>query len=788
MVYGDGGALPQPTSSVLTSSSSFGDKGKGREIKNQVDEEVETGLVPSPTVMEMEGGSRIERSHSRIKSLEPSLIGFSMEDDEEEELEKSQDLNERLQKLEIGRDRIRRESHSSAGTVKDQDIVKDDRSWEEEGDESMPGSFFLNPKKGESSTIRDKQEAVEEKSRGWDGGEMEGDEEGSSSAGLVAGITSAAAAVVGGSTSKTSPSQALQDLGSTSHSAEPSEIYHSVEPSLVEEESAALHPHLELGHLSKTRQSDPSTIYSSESESFKTLSAEDLNVQVISETRVASDFNDPQYVSRRTTIKKPMLFSHADGAIPDSERWLNGNQVLGESSEEKKHYLIKEMVKKELSWELDRAWLLDVEKRENRPDQQTEEEDEFSIFQPIGGGEEEVSKPSTPSLPLLEFLLKHVLSTFPIFKPSDSDWNESHFSPKEYVKESILPLLSVRQASSLSSRVDRLGEGDRTPFSARSTLDGFKEVLQKWAVRYVTAVLRADPVTNWSSPYTLSPDGKRSISWPPSNLLPPEAFLACRKPNTNSLRHGGMEITFSSMRIRRGELKSNFAVDYMLTIKKPNRLPRYVVRNEADFEQFSIAIAKELGKGSKIKPIPPRGVYSDSDDEYEEPSPSQHPKGSSLGSTLSRGFGKSSTTLNKNLNHKSSGALGRKTSFGKSASTLVRRRSNSASVAPNPAPALPLDGKNVKPFRSGATGRSSRLRRFSVKTLEEKEGTSNLNTRDDSDLEGWAGLGVTRRGFPISSAPSTPGVDENKEINFDFSDNTAAAGGSNSQRSSMEVH
>lgn len=248
-----------------------------------------------------------------------------------------------------------------------------------------------------------------------------------------------------------------------------------------------------------------------------------------------------------------------------------------------------------------------------------------------------------------------------------------------------------------------------------------------------------------------------------------------------------MEITFSSMRIRRGELKSNFAVDYMLTIKKPNRLPRYVVRNEADFEQFSIAIAKELGKGSKIKPIPPRGVYSDSDDEYEEPSPSQHPKGSSLGSTLSRGFGKSSTTLNKNLNHKSSGALGRKTSFGKSASTLVRRRSNSASVAPNPAPALPLDGKNVKPFRSGATGRSSRLRRFSVKTLEEKEGTSNLNTRDDSDLEGWAGLGATRRGFPISSAPSTPGVDENKEINFDFSDNTAAAGGSNSQRSSMEI-
>lgn len=300
--------LPQPTSSVLTSSSSFGDKRKGREIKNQVDEEVETGLVPSPTVMEMEGGSRIERSHSRIKSLEPSLIGFSMEDDEEEELEKSQDLNERLQKLEIGRDRIRRESHSSAGTVKDQDIVKDDRSWEEEGDESMPGSFFLNPKKADSSTIRDKQEAVEEKSRGWDGGEMEGDEEGSSSAGLVAGITSAAAAVVGGSTSKTSPSQALQDLGSTSHSAEPSEIYHSVEPSLVEEESAALHPHLELGHLSKTRQSDPSTIYSSESESFKTLSAEDLNVQVISETRVASDFNDPQYVSRRTTIKKPMLF------------------------------------------------------------------------------------------------------------------------------------------------------------------------------------------------------------------------------------------------------------------------------------------------------------------------------------------------------------------------------------------------------------------------------------------------------------------------------------------------
>ncbi len=232
-----------------------------------------------------------------------------------------------------------------------------------------------------------------------------------------------------------------------------------------------------------------------------------------------------------------------------------GDWLTKDLSPQQTHYFLRELSTRELRWELDRAWLLtsfekpqrqtrrvrrdfsevEDDSRINDFDESSDEdlldmdedEDEEAVFrrgpaQQFGGL---YNQPTIPNLPLLRFLFKNAFCTFPLFVAPEDKANQYVGGPPDkatlartYFFTGLLPLLRAVQTRSLSEWVDRHGEGDGTPFSAVSTTGSVRQLLTKWAARYITAVLRVGP----GDPYFEDEEalGKESWPWPASNLLP----------------------------------------------------------------------------------------------------------------------------------------------------------------------------------------------------------------------------------------------------------------------------
>ncbi|KAN0064172.1 hypothetical protein ACQY0O_003339 [Thecaphora frezii] len=318
-----------------------------------------------------------------------------------------------------------------------------------------------------------------------------------------------------------------------------------------------------------------------------------------------------------------------------------GDWLVKSLSPQQIHYFLREMSLRELRWELDRAWLLtsfdkptketmwiqrrmtdnDDDSRINDFGDSSDEEllaretdeDEEAVFR----RQPEQHAMPVPDLPLLRFIFKNAFATFPLFvEPEDKQRSYGTSSPdkatiaRSYFVTGILPILRAVQSRSLSHAVDRHGEGDGTPFSARTTTGAIRGLLLKWASRYVTAVLRV----GHGDPYFGDKEhlDKDSWPWPASNLLPPEAYFAYRKP-LDRLKYGGYEVDVVGVRKR-----STTERDYILRIRRPNRLDEYVVRNDADFEEFQRNLTEELGDGVFVKPLPRTGGRPDEGSDYED--------------------------------------------------------------------------------------------------------------------------------------------------------------------------
>ena len=128
-----------------------------------------------------------------------------------------------------------------------------------------------------------------------------------------------------------------------------------------------------------------------------------------------------------------------------------------------------------------------------------------------------------------------------------------------------------------------------------STTRSLVLLLRKWTIRYITAVLRvgagnpfygSEQVHNYGWP------------WPSAQLLPPEAYVSYRKP-TDRLRLGGFEVDIVAVRIH-----SPSDRDFLLRIRRPNRLDEFVVRNDTDWDEFHAKLTEELGPFVHLRPLP----------------------------------------------------------------------------------------------------------------------------------------------------------------------------------------
>ncbi|PWZ02036.1 hypothetical protein BCV70DRAFT_185771 [Testicularia cyperi] len=330
--------------------------------------------------------------------------------------------------------------------------------------------------------------------------------------------------------------------------------------------------------------------------------------------------------------------------------YQKGDWLTKALSPQQTHYFLRELSFRELKWELDRAWLLtsfekpvkprrnarkdfsDIEddSRINDFDESSDEdlldmdedEDEEAVFRrgPSQFGPIH-SQTTIPDLPLLRFLFKNAFATFPLFVAPEGKLDQYIGGPpdkatlaRNYFFTGILPLLRAIQSRSLSAWVDRHGEGDGTPFSAVSTTGALRNLLSKWASKYVAAVLRVGP----ADPY-FDDEGaldKEAWPWPAPNLLPPEAFYAYRKP-LDRIKYGGYEVDVVGIRAHSASER-----DYIIRLRRPNRPDEYVVRNDSDFEEFRRNITRDLSPFAFVRTLPrTRGRPDEGESDIEDDSP-----------------------------------------------------------------------------------------------------------------------------------------------------------------------
>ena len=375
----------------------------------------------------------------------------------------------------------------------------------------------------------------------------------------------------------------------------------------------------ETGGSSMTGNAPPKRISDYYSHNFRRLEHKSPHTVKSRHRRESSKNKAPRETSNyllTPSVAPTETDSERGGGEEPQEQPASSNWLLEDMTPEQLYYFVRELVSKELDWELDRAWLLTTFERPVRrlrdsglPDDDSrindfpedevldDDEDEDAVFR----RDVYEPQPGVPDLPILRFLLRNAFCTFPLFVQPDRRSKSNKPQPnkaaiaRSFFFVSILPILRELQARSLSASVDRHGESDGSPFSAMSIMHGVMNVLHKTAVRYVTAVLRVGT----GNPY-FGGEEKRMHSWPwPSaNLLPPEAYVSYRKA-TDRLRYGGFEVDIVAVRVH-----NHADRDFVLRIRRPNRTDEFVVRNDADWIEFAAKLSQELGPYVHVRPLP----------------------------------------------------------------------------------------------------------------------------------------------------------------------------------------
>ncbi|CAO1625430.1 unnamed protein product [Sympodiomycopsis kandeliae] len=262
------------------------------------------------------------------------------------------------------------------------------------------------------------------------------------------------------------------------------------------------------------------------------------------------------------------------------ESWLLDSALTPEQY----HYYIKAMVKEELRWETDRAFVFDrADDRSGSVDPQMKVR-EYAVFKRSA-----LASDNIPALPLVRFLFDTVFCMLPVFGHASTAYEKRQQRAQAFWKRSVSPLLRIIQSRSFSQRGDRFGESNGKPFDGQDTGDILSNVFRKFAASYITATLRLDGGRD---------DVKQSWPWPSANLMKLPAFTPYRLAPENQTR-GGYEVDIAVVR------PDGQRTSYIISVKRRFGHPlSFVLRSEEQFGELGKALFLSL-PGSYIKPPPP---------------------------------------------------------------------------------------------------------------------------------------------------------------------------------------
>lgn len=252
---------------------------------------------------------------------------------------------------------------------------------------------------------------------------------------------------------------------------------------------------------------------------------------------------------------------------------------------QQRYYFLRNVFSRELIWEFERLFLVF---------------NTTSLFQPSPRASlprtdlsyfKSDAKTITPDLPLMRFLYKNVLSTCPIFGPAQPIEGAAAIrarkaGAKKFMDEALLPLLRFRQKASLSIAIDIHGEWSNEVFDSPSTTGVMIGSLFKTLTRLMVALV---------------PDNRsQACAWSTVPIPSSAAYLRHRLA-PSKLKQGGMEVNVVGARLR----SSPKECELLLSVRRFGFPPHYVVRTENDFYQYARALAEELGRRTRIRPVPP---------------------------------------------------------------------------------------------------------------------------------------------------------------------------------------
>lgn len=285
---------------------------------------------------------------------------------------------------------------------------------------------------------------------------------------------------------------------------------------------------------------------------------------------------------RRVRDEPPVNVRRSRSALRKSavgnETWLLDSALTPEQY----HYFTKAMVKQELQWEADRAFVFDpTDERRGTVDPPMKIK-EFAVFK-----RSSLSSDNIPTLPMVRFLFDTVFCMLPAFGHARTSYEKRSQRAQVYWKRGVSPLLRILQSRSFSQRVDRYGQGNGKPFNAQGSGDILFGYLQRAAAAYITATLRLDGAD----------DVKQAWPWPAPDLMKLPAFTPYRLPPEKQTR-GGYEVDIACVR------PGGTQTSYIISVRRRFGHPlSFVLRSEEQFYELGKALFLSL-PGSCVKPPP----------------------------------------------------------------------------------------------------------------------------------------------------------------------------------------
>ncbi|PWN34162.1 uncharacterized protein FA14DRAFT_161661 [Meira miltonrushii] len=297
--------------------------------------------------------------------------------------------------------------------------------------------------------------------------------------------------------------------------------------------------------------------------------------------RAVAEPNRTSYFDAPSVISPPLqITTNAEFApLTHEDTWLDKIDL----AHEERHYLIRHMVNQQMRWELDRLYLvkgMDYLERPSPPNVMPKSDLAYLKLSP---GQ------ITPDLPIVRILIKHVLSTFPLFSAATPIEGAAAMRTRltnasQFMDRGVLPLLRFLHSNSISKAVDLNGEWQDEMSDAPSTLDRMGSAIFKLTSRFITALA----------------DGKgHGFLWSKVPSPAEASFFAHRKP-FNMLKQGGSEVNVVSSRLRTQAREC----DFILSVHRYGFPAGYVIRSESDFYNYAITLAQELGPQARVRPVP----------------------------------------------------------------------------------------------------------------------------------------------------------------------------------------